>query len=208
MKIIALGQQKGGVGKSAAAINLACQAAAAGQKAALIDMDVDQATSFKWSKKRANGAPHVEACEPSRLESVLNRLRADGVDWVFIDLPGRSAPASSAGLVASDFIIVPCRPVDTDIEPSGSTVQAAIRAGKSYSYLMNIAPVQHDKKRARQVAAALRAAGHTVCPTIIVQRVQVQDAISMGKGANEVDPESESSKEFSDLFAWIRETVK
>jgi len=142
------------------------------------------------------------------LQGILDKHRAAGVDWVFIDLPGRSAPVSSAGLMAADFIIVPCRPLDMDIEASVPTVQAAKRARKPYAYLMNISPPQVDKKRARQVAGTLSALGHKVAPPIIVQRILVPDAIASGHGANEADPKSESAAEFKELFEWLKGEIK
>ena len=208
MKIIALGQQKGGVGKSSSAIMLACQAVALEEKTAILDMDTEQATALKWFNKRKSGSPHVEVCEAGRLDEHLSQLRNEGYAWVFLDLPGRSAPAANAGLVASDLILIPCRPVDTDIEPSGATVQSALRAGRKYSYLMNISPPHRERARAKQVQAALRAAGHPVADTIIVQSVGIQDAMASGGGINERSPGSTSDQEYAELFAWIKETVK
>jgi chromosome partitioning protein len=208
MRIIALGQQKGGVGKSAAAINLACQAIAHGESSAIIDMDVDQATALKWGKRRDGKPPAVERADVNSLPGVLKRLNDDGVQWVFVDLPGRSAPVAGAGLMASDLIIVPCRPLEVDIEASVTTIQVAIRGKKRYAFLMNIAPSQADKKRARQVSKVLAQANHPVIPAIIVQRTQVPDAIAIGKGVNEIEPDGPSTREFAELFTWLKENVK
>jgi chromosome partitioning protein len=208
MPVIALGQQKGGVGKSSTAIMLACKAAAKGKKTALLDMDVEQASSLKWGKKRKSRSPHVEACDASNIRERLESLRSEGYEWVFLDLPGRAAPQANAGLASSDFVVIPCRPVDLDIEPSASTVQAALRSGKPYGYLMNIAPPHKERLRARQVADALKTAGHTVIPTIIVQSVNVQDAISLGKCISEKYPGCQSDREYSELLDWIEENVK
>lgn len=209
MRIVALGQQKGGVGKSAAAINLACQAVAAGAKAAIIDMDAEQASTMKWAKRR-NGIdqPFVDVADAVTLRGILEKYKAAGVEWVFIDLPGRSAPVASAGLVAADFIVIPCRPLDMDIEASVPTVQAAKRSRKPYAYLMNIVPVQHERKRAQQVAGTLAALGHKVAPSFIVQRLAVPDAIASGESANEADPNGKSAAEFKELFDWLKGEIK
>jgi chromosome partitioning protein len=209
MKVVALGQQKGGVGKSAAAINLACQAIAAGHKAAIIDMDSDQGTTRKWRERR-NGKdqPDVSTGTVGDLEQTLQRLKAAGTDWVFLDLPGRAAHVASAGIKASDIVIIPCRPVDVDIEASIDTVTRVTRGGKRYAYLMNIAPSQNDMQRAKQAAGFLRAHGHAVADPIIVQRIEVPDAIAEGLGVNEYKPKSTSAKEFADLFAWLVKEVR
>lgn len=209
MKIIALGQQKGGCGKSATAINLATQAAAAGFKTVLIDLDSEQGTATKWAKRRNGSTPEISVmtADAQSLPGIIQGLREGGADWVFLDLPGRSAPIASAGLMASDLIIVPCRPLDVDVEASGPTVSAAVRAKKPYAYLMNIAPPQGERLRARQVAKILEEAGQPVSPVIIVQRLEVPDGISMGKGVNEMRKGGESAQEFKDLFAWLKKTV-
>jgi chromosome partitioning protein len=130
-------------------------------------------------------------------------LKAAGVQWVFIDLPGRDGPAASAGLRYSDLAIVPCRPVEDDIEPSIATVGLLRRSGRKYAYLMNIVQPQIDKGRARKVAEALQAAGHVVCPVAIVLRISVSDASARGLGVNEYQPESSSARDYGELFAWI-----
>jgi cellulose biosynthesis protein BcsQ len=73
---------------------------------------------------------------------------------------------------------------------------------------MNIAPPQVDKKRARQMAGTLSALGHTVAPTIIVQRVAVPDALARGLSAVETDPKGESAAEYRDLFGWLKDQLK
>lgn len=209
MKVVALGQQKGGVGKSAVAINLACQAVAAGHKAAIIDLDTDQGTTRKWRERR-NGdeQPVVLSADSSTLEAQLDALRKLGTEWVFLDLPGRAAHVASAGFKLSDMVIIPCRPLDIDVEASLDTVERVTRAQKAYAYLMNIAPSQNDMQRAKQARGFLRAHGHGVAEPIIVQRIEVPDAIAAGKGVNEYRPRSASTREFLELFDWIAKEVR
>lgn len=206
---MALAQQKGGVGKSAAAINLACHAVAAKAKTALIDMDEEQATTLKWSKRRRSDAegPLVSSANAITLKPLLIRLKDDGFDWVFIDLPGRNAAGANAGLIAADLVLVPCRPLDVDIEASVATVTAARRARKRYAYLMNVTPAQKGNLRANQVMLTLSALRHPVVPTIIIQRVAVPDAIAKGRGVIEEEKKSESVQEFQELLDWLQKEV-
>jgi hypothetical protein len=99
----------------------------AGKKAAIIDMDSEQGTAKKWGARR-NGldSPTVRTADIIGLPKVLSELEAEGYDWAFLDLPGRSAPISGAGLAASDMVIIPCRPLDVDIEASITTVRDII----------------------------------------------------------------------------------
>ncbi len=209
MRIVALGQQKGGCGKSAVAINLACQAVAHGKKAALIDMDSEQGTARRWGARRGEmkeGAPLVRSADAVSLTKTLSDLKAQGYEWAFLDLPGRSAPIAGSGMVAADMILIPARPSDVDIEASIATVRTAKRANKKYAYLMNIVPPQHQQRRAKEAHGMLEVLGHPVCPVYIVYRLMVSDAIAEGKGMNEEKP-NESAAEFSDLFEWLEKQV-
>jgi chromosome partitioning protein len=205
MKIVAFGQQKGGVGKSSAAINCACQAVAHQQKAAIIDMDDEQGTTLKWRKRRGKDSPAVMAGNAVNLQTTLERLRREGYHWAFLDLPGRNAPVASAGLIASHLILVPCRPLDVDLEASVETVKAAKGARKRYSYLMNISTPQ--RQRANHVIEYLTGKGHPVCPAVIVQRIIVPDAIARGQGVGETNPGSESDLEFKALYEWLKAEI-
>jgi chromosome partitioning protein len=155
----------------------------------------------------ASPQPEVLTGDAVKLESLLEVFRKKGVKWVFLDLPGRAHPISGAGMSAAELVIIPCRPLDVDIEASLDTVNRAKRSKKPYAYLMNIAHCQSDKKQAKKVGSLLRAAGHPVVGAIIVQRVDVPYAIADGLGVNEANPNSPSDKEFAELFKWIAKEV-
>ena len=84
MHIIAIGQQKGGVGKSALAINLACQAVAGGKAAAAVDMDAEQGTAARWGSRRASWRWLCSQQTPALL----------AVNWRGCEPPARHGPSS------------------------------------------------------------------------------------------------------------------
>src|SRR5262249_23102092 len=184
-----------------------CQAVAAGHKAALVDVDGEQGSATKFGARRKVDAPAVMAADAVTLGPMLAKLRSEGTEWAFLDLPGRSSPVASAGLVAANLILIPVRPLDMDVEASAVTVQAALRAKKRYSYLLSISPPQAERKRAKAVSEALAGLGHPVAPVIIVQRLLVPDAIARGQCACEADPKSESAAEFKELFDWLAKEI-
>lgn len=205
MHVIALANEKGGVGKTSACINLACHVASQGATSVIIDMDPQRST-MEWGLRRGDGSnPETVSAQVSDLEKTIKMLRAGGVAWCFLDLPGRSAPVTSAGIRASHLILIPSRPFEMDLAGAKDVVAAAHRLKKPYAFLMNIAPP--NSPRARDVMAQLRGAGHKVAPVVIHQRLSVADAVAEGKGVCEMDPKGAAAAEFANLFGWIEDAV-
>jgi chromosome partitioning protein len=151
--------------------------------------------------------PPVGQANAVTLTALLEKLKATKIQWVFLDLPGRAGPISSAGLRAAQMVLVPCRPHDIDVEASFSTVSAINGAGVKYAYLMSIAPTT-GAARTAAYAKALGGAGHKVAPVYITQRMEVPDAIAAGKSAAEFDPKGKAAAEFRELFKWLKGEVK
>jgi chromosome partitioning protein len=85
MKTVAVISQKGGSGKSTLSIHLATEAARAGGKALLIDLD-PQGNAVRWAARRGEELPpDVSAESPASIESVLINAVRDGYDIVFFD---------------------------------------------------------------------------------------------------------------------------
>ncbi len=208
MRVIAIGQQKGGVGKSCAACNLACQAVAAGESAVIIDMDAGQDTAIKWGSLREGREPHVMRGDVRSLPHLLAELRKKKIKWAFVDLPGRLDTAAGVGISQADLVLIPCRPLPIDVDASISTMLTAQRAEKPFALFMNIVAPQTPKGRAEKMAQYLRENGQTVAPVHIMQRLAVPDAMAVGMGVNEYAPKSAANEEFRDLLNWVRKQCK
>jgi chromosome partitioning protein len=211
MRVVTLGQQKGGVGKTATAIHLACTASLAGKRVALLDMDGVQLTSLKWAKNRAKGVHEnkvlVKEVSVLTIAEELETLREQNYDWVFIDMPGKRDGVGK-GLTLADFVIMPARPLAVDVESSYDTLTILRRAEQSYAYLMNICPPQDNASRARKVQTVLKDGGCEVCPVIIIQRIVVPDAIELGLHAGEMRGGEQSAAEYAELFKWLDQRIE
>lgn len=118
--IVAVGNLKGGVGKSTVAVGIAGAMARAGKSVALVDGD-PQSTSRRWLMSGHMPSVRVESLSIeslSSLESWLDRaerlVSAHGT--VLIDLPAVIGPAMASAFLLARVILVPVSlsPVDID----------------------------------------------------------------------------------------------
>jgi len=91
VKTIALIAQKGGVGKTTVAVNLAVATGAVGLKTALFDLD-QQESAVVWSDRRSAERPHVEFLTERRLPEALKAASEQGFAVCIIDTPPAAGP--------------------------------------------------------------------------------------------------------------------
>lgn len=114
--IIAITNQKGGVGKSTIAANLALATATMKRPTALIDADRQESASTFY--KEAEYLTVYQAGEDVR-------SLADGLkdDFIFIDSPPSVADIPRLAMAAADIVVIPVQPSPLDIHASGRTVE-------------------------------------------------------------------------------------
>jgi|GEM_PF-2155652 len=131
--IIAVGNLKGGVGKSTLAVGLAGAMARTGKSVALVDGD-PQATSRRWLV-RSDLPVRVETMDLDSLSSLENWLgraerlvRAHGT--VIVDLPAVIGPAMASAFLLARVILVPVSLSAVDIDGTNRALRY-IRVARS-----------------------------------------------------------------------------
>lgn len=201
MEKLSLLGEKGGCGKSTAALGLAVAASLAGIETAVIDLD-PQATAAKWSDRRGKNYPAVVSCQVSRLNHVLNAAEQQGAQLAIIDTPGKSTDAAIAAAKVANFVLMPIHPQMYDIETLDKVKDILTLAGNPpNAVLINLAPLQG--RRHVETQEVLTQAGFTVCPTVLFTRVAHGDAGNIGLTAQEYAPKDKAAHEMIALYSYI-----
>jgi chromosome partitioning protein len=213
--LIAVGNLKGGTGKSTIALNLACVLAEPPARAVvLVDAD-PQGTASEWYAKgrlpiTLTPLPLRRADETEAWLAELATLRAM-VDHVVIDLPPQAGAGLAAALLLAELCLIPATPSWIDLQATGRAVEllrrARSRRGGALPGGVQV-PSRVDPRTSlgRGLAPALARLGPRVGPPIR-QRAAHIEAFEAGRWIGEQAPASPALLEFRVLRDRVLEAM-
>lgn len=178
--IIAVVNQKGGVGKTTLAVHLAVWLHEQGRRVAFIDAD-GQSSSTRWIRTAEPGvALHTETGADAIIEKA-NDLRSR-FDVVVADGPANLSESTRALLLVADYALVPCGATVPELESTADTLRILRNAhqirppGLPHACVV-LSRLRNDRYLlTREAVDAARMLGVPVCRQVVRLREPIADA--------------------------------
>lgn len=203
--IITVGNQKGGVGKTTIATNMAVLSASKKRQTLLIDAD-SQSSTMDFRSLRTDDLASVHAVQIIKPTIHTDIKSFDNFNNIFIDAGGRDSDTFRSAIMACDFLLVPVTPSPYDIWSSEDTFKL-LKQARIYKKIKAAIVLNHVIKNtniSRDVQKALQDITKeydlTICKTILYSRVVYKESVSLGKGVCEYAPKSKANNELSNLY--------
>lgn len=206
--IVALLNQKGGVGKTTLALHLAGEWARRGDRVTLVDAD-PQGSALDWSEQRAReGLPRLFGIIGLARDTLHREAPelARNMDHIVIDGPPRVAGLMRSALLASDVVLIPVQPSPFDGWASAEILRLIEEARIFRPKLVVRFVLNRSAARtiiARETSEALADQDPPVLRSSIGQRVVFATAAQLGRLAIEIDPDSLAATEITALATEI-----
>ncbi len=207
-RIITVAQQKGGVGKSTIAAQLAISYHAMGERVVVVDIDPQGSLTY-WYQQRlarfedpADAQPEVRAITGWRVHNEVLRL-SEHYDRVIVDSPPHTQTEAKIAIRAADLVLIPLQPSPLDIWATTRTIELARAEGRKFLAVLN--RVTGRAKLVEATRQEFAENGIDLANTGISNRVAYAVSIAKGSGVAELSPKSAATTEIAALIAEIEQ---
>ena len=210
--IIGVTNLKGGVGKSTISQNLAVCLVHRGHTVCILDTDLGQRSSMKWSAQRGEDVPSIPVLgtEP---ENVIKdaKEKEKHYDIVIIDGSPQLELGQVKTLTASDLVLVPISPSALDIWSMQHFLakyeQVKVAKGDALQGFIILNKFSGKTKLDKEVVEALESMGVKVMDSKLAERVAYREAPISGLGVYEMKNEK-AKEEMSLLTQEVEQIMK
>lgn len=205
--IIGVLNQKGGVGKTTLAVNIAAFMARQGKRVLLVDAD-PQGSALDWAAARESEPLFsIVGLPKPNLHKELPMIGRD-YDHIVIDGPPRVTDLARSAIMASDVILIPVQPSPYDIWAADEVVKLIQEASvfkENLKYVFVINRKVANTAIGRDVRGALEAYEIPILDASVVQRVAFAEAVAVGNAIYEQDRNGVASQEIAAVVEELQE---
>lgn len=212
MKVITIGNTKGGVGKSTITANLAVAAARDSKSVIIIDSDVQKSSMDFRNIRKADDITAVSVTTPTLHKDIASFTKSH--DLIFIDAGGRDSATFRSAIMASDLFVIPLLPSVYDLWAAEETLALLreCRGLKDVRACLLINQMQQHTNMAREAIETLDAlAAENDCPVFasrLFHRTAYKSAIVGGQGVIEFEARGKAAYEVKILYGEILALLK
>ena len=185
MRVIAIFNVKGGVGKSTLARVLAVGATHRGRKTLLADFDLDQLTCVEWgaTRLRSGVEPEIDA----RAFKSLKKLRKEdgGVEFIVADTRGLADDLSTEIAEDSEVVFVPTGVSQDDLRPTLALARKLARRGAEGRLVVVLSKVGRSETQFARAVETVEDAGFELLAEHWPQRDGFQSDLDLGRAGRE-----------------------
>jgi chromosome partitioning protein len=213
MKVISVANQKGGVGKSTIACNLAVSAIIDGKKTLLIDADPQGSSLSFRAIRTTDDLKAVSITQPTIHKDIGD---FENFDLVIIDAGGRDNTLFRSAITAASkgILLIPVLPSQYDIWAAEDTFKILAEARvyvdiDAYSVFNQIIHNTIVSKEAKEALEELTSESSiNICNSVLYSRIDYKKSISQGLGVIEYSPKSKAAEEICNLYSELKQILQ
>jgi len=183
--IIAIISQKGGVGKSTISRAIAVQVAEENLKPLLVDLDIQQKTSFDWAQRRKihDDIIQIEARAYSSHDDALTEMQ--DFDVIILDSKGYTDQQTADICKKSDLVVHPCGFSVDDRKPTFITLNTLVKLGIPKERLNVVLIGDHTESSETEIRAYFSKGGYHVVEGFLRKKKIYETALNEGLSVTE-----------------------
>lgn len=212
MKVVVVANQKGGVGKSTIACNIAVSAIKDNKKVLIIDADIQGSSLAFRAMRESDDLKAVSITQPTVHKDISD---FENFDLVIVDAGGRDNTLFRSAITAAStgILIIPVLPSSYDIWATEDTFKI-LQEARVYvdinAYAVFNQTIQNTivSREAKELLDEITAESNiNLLDTVLYSRVDYKKSIGKGLGVVEYEPEGKAADEVNRLYNEIKKIL-